>query len=167
MLVIRQSRDMITMVPPTLITRPDKWSGPRKTFNLRPRAARSPRTSLAQRQQHIPCVSLETAVLNELVAQLVEQRPFKAWVLGSNPSELTTPLAADLTFGLTALRFRASTQSIGLRRTERSSLLSCWRDPALQRPFGAGYREVRIIGKVDQGSLAIAAKRTPSAQRPA
>jgi hypothetical protein len=26
----------------------------------------------------------------ELVAQLVEQRPFKAWVLGSNPSELTT-----------------------------------------------------------------------------
>ena len=29
--------------------------------------------------------------MNELVAQLVEQRPFKAWVLGSNPSELTTP----------------------------------------------------------------------------
>ena len=26
----------------------------------------------------------------ELVAQLVEQRPFKAWVLGSSPSELTT-----------------------------------------------------------------------------
>ena len=25
----------------------------------------------------------------ELVAQLVEQRPFKAWVLGSIPSELT------------------------------------------------------------------------------
>jgi hypothetical protein len=30
----------------------------------------------------------------ELVAQLVEQRPFKAWVLGSSPSELTTLLAA-------------------------------------------------------------------------
>ncbi len=29
--------------------------------------------------------------MNELVAQQVEQRPFKAWVLGSNPSELTTP----------------------------------------------------------------------------
>jgi hypothetical protein len=28
--------------------------------------------------------------LHELVAQLVEQRPFKAWVLGSSPSELTT-----------------------------------------------------------------------------
>src|SRR6185437_16937420 len=28
--------------------------------------------------------------LSELVAQLVEQRPFKAWVLGSNPSGLTT-----------------------------------------------------------------------------
>ena len=35
--------------------------------------------------------SFELAALNELVAQLVEQRPFKAWVLGSNPSELTTP----------------------------------------------------------------------------
>ncbi len=30
---------------------------------------------------------------NELVAQLVEQRPFKAWVLGSIPSELTTHAA--------------------------------------------------------------------------
>ena len=27
--------------------------------------------------------------LNELVAQVVEQRTFNAWVLGSNPSELT------------------------------------------------------------------------------
>ena len=36
------------------------------------------------------CDNLELAVLNELVAQLVEQRPFKAWVLGSSPSELTT-----------------------------------------------------------------------------
>jgi hypothetical protein len=34
--------------------------------------------------------SFELAALNELVAQLVEQRPFKAWVLGSIPSELTT-----------------------------------------------------------------------------
>ena len=33
--------------------------------------------------------SLESSGLNELVAQLVEQRPFKAWVLGSIPSELT------------------------------------------------------------------------------
>ena len=32
----------------------------------------------------------------ELVAQQVEQRPFKAWVLGSNPSELTTHLPANL-----------------------------------------------------------------------
>ena len=33
--------------------------------------------------------------MNELVAQLVEQRPFKAWVLGSSPSELTTPSGRD------------------------------------------------------------------------
>ena len=26
----------------------------------------------------------------ELLAQLVEQRPFKAWVLGSSPRQLTT-----------------------------------------------------------------------------
>ena len=37
-----------------------------------------------------PCGSFERAAVNELVAQLVEQRPFKAWVLGSIPSELTT-----------------------------------------------------------------------------
>ena len=44
----------------------------------------------ARRKRQIPyCDNLNLAVLNELVAQLVEQRPFKAWVLGSNPSELT------------------------------------------------------------------------------
>ena len=42
------------------------------------------------------CDSLEEAVLNELVAQLVEQRPFKAWVVGSNPTELTTQAAHSL-----------------------------------------------------------------------
>ena len=42
-------------------------------------------------QREDTCVSFERAALNELVAQLVEQRPFKAWVLGSSPSELTTP----------------------------------------------------------------------------
>src|SRR5580692_10198386 len=42
------------------------------------------------------CVKLESAALNELVAQLVEHRPFMALVLGSSPSELTTHLwAAD------------------------------------------------------------------------
>ena len=40
-------------------------------------------------RQNPPCDNLESAALNELVAQLVEQRPFKAWVLGSSPSELT------------------------------------------------------------------------------
>ena len=33
--------------------------------------------------------------LLELVAQLVEQRTFNAWVSGSIPDELTTPLAAN------------------------------------------------------------------------
>ena len=41
------------------------------------------------KRRDAPCGSFEVAVLNELVAQVVEQRPFKAWVLGSNPSELT------------------------------------------------------------------------------
>src|SRR5512146_2044638 len=50
--------------------------------------------SPVHRQQITACVSFESAALFELVAQLVEQRPFKAWVLGSNPSELTTRLAA-------------------------------------------------------------------------
>ncbi len=35
---------------------------------------------------------LSSGSSRELVAQQVEQRPFKAWVLGSNPSELTTPI---------------------------------------------------------------------------
>jgi hypothetical protein len=34
--------------------------------------------------------SVQEVESRELVAQLVEQRPFKAWVLGSNPSGLTT-----------------------------------------------------------------------------
>ena len=38
-----------------------------------------------------PCGILNGAALIELVAQLVEHRPFKALVLGSSPSELTTP----------------------------------------------------------------------------
>jgi hypothetical protein len=33
----------------------------------------------------------------DLVAQLVEQRPFKAWVLGSNPSGITTMAISELT----------------------------------------------------------------------
>ena len=41
--------------------------------------------------------NFEGAALNELVAQLVEQRPFKAWVLGSSPSELTISAAANPT----------------------------------------------------------------------
>jgi len=48
----------------------------------------APRRSLP-RQQHNLCVSLESAALNELVAQLVEQRPFKAWVVRSSRTELT------------------------------------------------------------------------------
>ena len=47
------------------------------------------------RMSFLPYGSLELAALNELVAQLVEQRPFKAWVLGSIPSELTTRLASS------------------------------------------------------------------------
>ncbi len=42
------------------------------------------------------CGSFEEAALNELVAQLVEQRPFKAWVVRSNRTELTTQAAEPL-----------------------------------------------------------------------
>ena len=42
------------------------------------------------------CGSLKEAALSELVAQLVEQRPFKAWVVGSIPTELTTRAANSL-----------------------------------------------------------------------
>jgi hypothetical protein len=44
---------------------------------------------ISAKRQFRPCGTLNRAALNELVAQSVEQRPFKAWVLGSNPSELT------------------------------------------------------------------------------
>ena len=39
---------------------------------------------------HIVCDTLKVAVFCELVAQSVEQRTFNAWVVGSNPTELTT-----------------------------------------------------------------------------
>ena len=45
---------------------------------------------------HSCCGSLEEAAINELVAQLVEQRPFKAWVVGSIPTELTPQAANSL-----------------------------------------------------------------------
>ena len=48
------------------------------------------RGAAALKHRNLCCGSLESAAFNELVAQLVEQRPFKAWVLGSIPSELTT-----------------------------------------------------------------------------
>jgi hypothetical protein len=49
----------------------------------------APRLSQDTGQKASRCVNLESAALNELVAQLVEHRPFKALVLGSSPSELT------------------------------------------------------------------------------
>ena len=45
------------------------------------------RSGHARRETSAPVLTWR---LSELVAQLVEQRPFKAWVLGSNPSGLTT-----------------------------------------------------------------------------
>lgn len=46
--------------------------------------------AMAPKHQSRTCDNLVEAVLEELVAQLVEHRPFKALVLGSSPSELTT-----------------------------------------------------------------------------
>src|ERR1039458_3791483 len=81
----------------------------------------------AVERQNRPCDSLERAALNELVAQLVEQRPFKAWVLGSSPSELTTPPGRKL------FRFWIGFQaSPALRLWARSALL--------RRRAGAGRR---------------------------
>src|SRR5580692_5941315 len=67
-------------------------------------------------------VNFEVAVLNELVAQLVEQRPFKAWVLGSSPSELTTH------FG------RCSFQMLLRRQAERLALASALIGPGPVAP---------------------------------
>ena len=68
--------------------------------NGQPRTRKAHRTAIclsaAVASAIFYCVSFETAVLNELVAQLVEQRPFKAWVLGSSPSELTTFIFSGL-----------------------------------------------------------------------
>ena len=52
------------------------------------------------------CGSLEQAASDELVAQLVEQRPFKAWVVGSNPTELTTQAANSLTMNSTSVAWQ-------------------------------------------------------------
>ena len=49
----------------------------------------SPFAGRACERQARACVSFEEAALNELVAQLVEQRPFKAWVVRSSRTELT------------------------------------------------------------------------------
>ena len=72
-------------------------------FMILPKKATSPRfyfmpsrtsTDRSQRSRH-PCGTFGISGLYELVAQLVEHRPFKALVLGSSPSELTTkPLSA-------------------------------------------------------------------------
>jgi hypothetical protein len=70
--------------------------------------SRSPRRSAQKTPRY---VSLNKAALNELVAQLVEQRPFKAWVLGSNPSELTTPGRLSIQ-KLSALSLKFATQKL-------------------------------------------------------
>src|ERR1700690_1762569 len=54
------------------------------------------------------CGNFEGAALNELVAQLVEQRPFKAWVLGSSPSGLTTHSGRGSLFNLISFWVRVS-----------------------------------------------------------
>lgn len=35
------------------------------------------------------CTAFEIKCWKDPIAQLVEQRPFKAWALGSNPSRIT------------------------------------------------------------------------------
>ena len=64
------------MVPPSestcLVREIEPLQGPYSKALWRHRGGHFP----PARQQHIPCVSLEIAALNELVAQLVEQRPF-------------------------------------------------------------------------------------------
>ncbi len=66
-------RGVLTMVPAKMVTK---------------REFTAPRSAPARRKP-FPVVILEERPWHELVAQLVEQRPFKAWVLGSSPSELT------------------------------------------------------------------------------
>ena len=78
------------------------WKG--ESRGLRSGPAGGSRTPLPARLKalarpgrlNVRCGNLEEAALNELVAQLVEQRPFKAWVVRSNRTELTTPAANPL-----------------------------------------------------------------------
>ena len=70
-------------------------SQPRRIYGIADRRiAASSESALGQapskRAETLPCAIFELAALCELVAQLVEHRPFKALVLGSSPSELTT-----------------------------------------------------------------------------
>ena len=61
-----------------------RWYAPARPQASSPNPAAEP----CERQGGA-CVSFEEAALNELVAQLVEQRPFKAWVVRSSRTELT------------------------------------------------------------------------------
>jgi hypothetical protein len=52
-------------------------------------------STLTELPSSILCYLCNWKAFQELVAQLVEQRTFNAWVSGSIPDELTTPLAAN------------------------------------------------------------------------
>ena len=74
MRVTRLSGIMITIVPPLSSTCPTAVSPPAQSPHLNPPPSPMDGNSFYP-PASLPCVSLEAAALNELVAQLVEQRP--------------------------------------------------------------------------------------------
>jgi hypothetical protein len=100
--------------------------------------------------------SFEEAALNELVAQLVEQRPFKAWVLGSSPSELTTPSGRNVPNTPHSLRASGMRQRrTGRRRTCRSRHQCCaalFAHPRKKSPVA--LRLLTVAGSIPSGAKA-------------
>src|SRR5579862_9670401 len=89
-------------------------SKPRAGIDTRSDA--KPRPNCVGRVQMGGLDSVQEVESRELVAQLVEQRPFKAWVLGSNPSGLTTHLWLSSCRPIALLRRRSRGE---LRRAYR------------------------------------------------
>src|SRR5688572_14348355 len=101
----------------------------------------------------------------EPVAQLVEQRPFKAWVLGSSPSRLTRPKGQRESKGIESKEGPEKTK----RRRVRGTRLGPQRPYDGKRNFTRlekrhGSRYGRISGKVPQPRLCLPLRHPPASR---
>jgi hypothetical protein len=88
-----------------------------------------PTAESARRRKPSSCDNLDRAALNELVAQLVEHRPFKALVLGSSPSELTIHPRSAATFNFNCDPGRSRSRT--LRSAQPKACLTVVEGPAV------------------------------------